>query len=79
MAAPKEVEGNGVLALIEYVLLPVSELKNGKRSFTVERERDGLEPLVYDDIKKIHDDYRNDVVSGLSKIGVKSSFFFLSS
>ncbi|KAF4120027.1 tyrosyl-tRNA synthetase, partial [Geosmithia morbida] len=63
VAAPKEVEGNGVLALVEYVLLPRSELKTGTRQFVVERERDGLEPLVYSDIKQVHEDYRNDVLT----------------
>lgn len=61
-AAPKVVEGNGILAFIEYVLLPASELR-GVREFRVERERDGLEPLVYTDIKKIHEDYQNDVLT----------------
>lgn len=61
-AAPKEIEGNGVLALVEYVLLPVSGLKKGKREFVVERERDGLEPLVYTDVAQLHEDYRNEVV-----------------
>ncbi|EGU82227.1 tyrosyl-tRNA synthetase [Fusarium oxysporum f. sp. raphani 54005] len=58
---PKEVEGNGVLALVEYVLLPVSGLKAASRSFKVER-REG-EPLVYSDIQKVHEDYRNDVLT----------------
>lgn len=62
-AAPKEVEGNGLLALVEYVLLPVSQLKTGKREFVVDRERDGLEPLVYTDVAKLHEDYKNEVVS----------------
>lgn len=66
-AAPKEVEGNGVLALIEYVLLPVSLLKTGERKFVVERERDGLEPLVYTEISKLHEDYRNEVVWASSR------------
>lgn len=57
---PKEVEGNGVLALVEYVLLPASGLRTGTREFKVER-RDA-EPLVYSDINKVHEDYRNDVV-----------------
>ncbi|EFW99383.1 tyrosyl-tRNA synthetase [Grosmannia clavigera kw1407] len=61
-AAPKVVEGNGILAFIEYVLLPASELR-GARLFRVERERDGLEPLDYTDIKKIHEDYENDVLT----------------
>ncbi|KAI0599679.1 hypothetical protein F4775DRAFT_591131 [Biscogniauxia sp. FL1348] len=61
-AAPKVVEGNGVLAFIEFVLLPASALK-GKREFRVDRERDGLEPLVYTNIEKIHEDYKNDVLT----------------
>ena len=60
---PKVVEGNGVIALIEYVLLPGSGLKTGQREFHVERERDGLETLVYTDIKKLKEDYESDVVS----------------
>ncbi|PTD10029.1 Tyrosine-tRNA ligase, cytoplasmic [Fusarium culmorum] len=58
---PKEVEGNGVLALVEYVLLPASGLRTGTREFKVER-RDA-EPLVYSDINKVHEDYRNDVLT----------------
>ncbi|KAK2595227.1 Tyrosine--tRNA ligase cytoplasmic [Conoideocrella luteorostrata] len=60
VAAPQVVEDNGVLAFVEYVLLPASGLKGGKRAFTIERERDGLEPLVYDNIAQMHEDYRND-------------------
>lgn len=62
VAAPQVVEENGVLAFVEFVLLPASGLKNGKRSFTVDRERDGLEPLVYDNIAQMQEDYKNDVV-----------------
>lgn len=57
---PKVVEGNGVLALVEYVLLPGSGLKNGVREVKVER-RDA-EPLVYTNIKQMQEDYENDVV-----------------
>jgi tyrosyl-tRNA synthetase len=60
LAVPKVVEENGVVALVEYVLLPASAL-SGKREFSVDRERDGLEPLVYTSIDKLHEDYRNDV------------------
>jgi tyrosyl-tRNA synthetase len=60
-AAPQIVEENGLLAFIEYVLLPAARLR-GAGEFRVERERDGLETLVYTDIEKIRDDYRNDVV-----------------
>ena len=63
VAVPKVVEENGLLAFIEYVLLPAAGLLHGKPKFTVERERDGLEPLVYENIAKIHDDYRNDVLT----------------
>lgn len=60
--APKEVEGNGVISFIEYVLLPVSALKSGAgASFTVER-RD-QEPLEYTNIAKLQEDYRADIVS----------------
>lgn len=62
-AAPKVVEGNGILAFIEYVLLPAAELKTGSRTFTVDRSRDSLEPLVYSDIKAMHADYQNDVLT----------------
>jgi len=54
------VEGNGVLAFVEYVLLPVAAL-NG-RDFRVDRTRDGLEPLVYTSTAALHEDYRNGVV-----------------
>lgn len=59
-AAPKIVEENGVLALVEFVLLPAAAL-NGTREFIVERERDGLEPLVYTSVEKLHEDYRADI------------------
>ncbi|KAF9892408.1 hypothetical protein FE257_001516 [Aspergillus nanangensis] len=62
-AAPKEIENNGVLAFAEYVLLPVSTLKTGRTEFRVSRERDGLEPLVYTNIKQMQDDYKNDVLT----------------
>lgn len=37
-AAPKEIEGNGLISFVEYVLLPVSALKNnGEPRFVVQR------------------------------------------
>ncbi|KAI6362310.1 hypothetical protein MCOR25_006257 [Pyricularia grisea] len=62
-AVPKVPDGNGIIAFIEYVLLPASKLKSGQQEFIVERERDGLEPLVYNDIAKLRDDYKNDVLT----------------
>ncbi|KAL2186988.1 tyrosine tRNA ligase [Thermothelomyces heterothallicus CBS 203.75] len=51
-AAPQVVEDNGLIAFIEFVLLPAARLR-GNGEFRVERERDGLEPLVYTDIEKM--------------------------
>ncbi|RDW63014.1 tyrosine--tRNA ligase TYS1 [Aspergillus mulundensis] len=59
-AAPKVVEDNGVIAMVEYVLLPAAGLK-GKKEFVVER-RDA-EPLVYTDIAKLKEDYQNDILT----------------
>ncbi|KAF2753723.1 tyrosyl-tRNA synthetase [Pseudovirgaria hyperparasitica] len=60
-AAPKVVEENGLLSFVEYVLLPASRLKHGKPRFEVERK--DAETLVYEDIVKMKEDYRNDVLS----------------
>lgn len=60
---PKVVEGNGILSFVEYVLLPAGALKGGKPRFEVER-REG-EPLVYTDMKSLHQDYEADIVSSL--------------
>ncbi|KAL8851018.1 MAG: hypothetical protein Q9221_004008 [Calogaya cf. arnoldii] len=60
--APKEVEGNGIIGFVEFVLLSVDGLKNGgKGRFVVERRKpeDG-EPLVYDDIATLKADYEDD-------------------
>lgn len=66
---PKIVEGNGVLAFTEFVLLPVAALR-GKKEFVVER-RDA-EPLVYSSIEQMHDDYRADKVSQPTSTRVQS-------
>ncbi|KAK3326795.1 tyrosyl-tRNA synthetase [Apodospora peruviana] len=64
-AIPKVPEGNGMLALAEYVLLPVSALKSedGKKAELKIERPDGQEPLVYTDIKQMNEDYRNDVLT----------------
>ncbi|KAI4093358.1 MAG: hypothetical protein LQ344_002946 [Seirophora lacunosa] len=62
---PKEVEGNGILSFVEYVLLPVDGLKNDRKGrFVVERRKaeDG-EPLVYEDIATLKSDYEADTVT----------------
>ena len=59
--APGVTEGNGLLAFTEFVLLPASSLRsNGE--FRVDRDRDGLEPLIYKDVAQMHIDYQNDTV-----------------
>ncbi|KAL8809673.1 MAG: hypothetical protein Q9200_003204 [Gallowayella weberi] len=60
--APREVEGNGIIGFVEYVLLPVDGLKSGgKGKFIVERHNaeDG-DALAYDDIAKLKEDYLAD-------------------
>ncbi|KAK1835294.1 hypothetical protein QBC39DRAFT_340996 [Podospora conica] len=61
-AAPKVAEGNGLLSFTEFVLLPAASL-SGSGEFIVERERDGLEPLVYKDAAQMKSDYENDILS----------------
>ncbi|KAI1040789.1 hypothetical protein LB505_012595 [Fusarium chuoi] len=62
ICAPREVEGNGVIAFIEHVIFPVESLKTGgKPRFTVET-RDG-DILVYEDISKLKEDYASDILT----------------
>lgn len=58
-AIPRTIENNGVIALVEYVLLPAAKL-SGKNEFRVEC-RDA-EPLTYTNIQQLKDDYVNDIV-----------------
>lgn len=59
---PKVPEGNGVLSFVEFVLLPAARLK-GQKGFVVDRTRDELPELVYTDVKQMHEDYRNDILT----------------
>ncbi|RDL30670.1 Tyrosine--tRNA ligase [Venustampulla echinocandica] len=61
-AAPRIIEDNGVIALVEFVLLPAADL-SGSREFRVDRDRDGLEPLIYTSVDKLHEDYKNDILT----------------
>ena len=60
-AAPRELEGNGMTAFVEYVLLPISALKDGKGRFVADT-REGEEPLIYEDIETLKRDYVADKV-----------------
>lgn len=61
VATPRVTDENGILAFVEFVLLPAAALK-GCKEFRVER-RDGVKPLIYTDIKQVHEDYKNDVLT----------------
>ena len=62
-AVPKEVDGNGIISFVEYVLLPIGGLKHGGQGqFVVERRPGEGEPLVYEDIKTLKEDYKADRV-----------------
>lgn len=63
-AAPREVEGNGIISFVEYVLLPASALKSGdKARFVVEQKE--REPRIYHDIETLKNDYKQDIVRSL--------------
>jgi tyrosyl-tRNA synthetase len=58
--APKEVEGNGVIGFVEFVLFPISALTTGKPEFTVKRpEKDGGD-VTYTSIAELKSDYTED-------------------
>ncbi len=64
-AVPKELEGNGMISFVEYVLLPVSALKNdGQAQFTIERREEEGGPVSYHDIANLKSDYQDDKVCG---------------
>lgn len=61
LCVPKMVEGNGVIAFVEHVIFRALALKNGgKVKFVVER-REG-DPLVYENVEKMKEDYAADIV-----------------
>ncbi|KAI9675196.1 MAG: hypothetical protein M1829_003556 [Trizodia sp. TS-e1964] len=78
-AVPKEVEGNGILSFVEYVLLPVSALKTGSPRFIIDQRRENesaeVPPdLVYSNIESLKHDYTADVVTPqLLKSGVSNA------
>ncbi|PMD31251.1 tyrosine tRNA ligase [Hyaloscypha variabilis F] len=58
---PKEVEGNGVIAFVEHVIFRAIALNVDREPFTVQR-RD-QEPLVYESIQKLKEDYAADILT----------------
>ena len=65
VCAPKEVDGNGVISFIEYVLFPISELANGrgKGAFHIERDEKYGGNVTYHSIDELKKDYIEDKVS----------------
>ncbi|KAI9792748.1 MAG: hypothetical protein M1833_001029 [Piccolia ochrophora] len=60
-AVPQKVEDNGIVSFVEYVLLPVSALKNdGKASLVVQRREEEGGPITYSDIQSLKEDYQAD-------------------
>ncbi|KAI9718123.1 MAG: hypothetical protein M1828_006821 [Chrysothrix sp. TS-e1954] len=71
-AVPKEIEENGLLAFVQYVLLPTGEVRGGKPRFVVERGEG--EPLIYETVEHLHEDYKADILTPqLLKAGVTAS------
>lgn len=60
LAVPKVTEENGLLAFVEFILLPAAALA-GHKEFRVDRDRDNLEPLIYTSIEPLQEDYKNDI------------------
>ncbi|KAK9421934.1 putative Tyrosine--tRNA ligase [Seiridium unicorne] len=62
--ATSVTEGNGVVAFVEHVIFRVQALKSGgKAKFIVDRERDGKEPLIYEDIAVLKSDFEKDILT----------------
>ena len=67
--APKILEENGSISFVEYVLFPISALKDGGQGkFVI--QRNGEEDLVYESIEKLKDDFAAD------KVGYSSSLCY---
>ncbi|KAJ9642616.1 tyrosine-tRNA ligase [Exophiala oligosperma] len=75
-AAAGEVEGNGIISFVEYVLLPFSALQDPhhKGRFVCERREGEGEPLVYHDMETLRADYKADKLTPqLLKAGVTAA------
>lgn len=59
-APPRETKDNGLLAFVEFVLLPALKLLDGERKFVV--EWDGKE-TVYTSVEQLNADYASDALT----------------
>jgi tyrosyl-tRNA synthetase len=64
VCAPNEIEGNGVLSFVEFVLFPISEL-SGKCAFHVPRPDKYGGPLDYSSFEDLKKDYAEGTVCNL--------------
>ncbi|RPB01747.1 tyrosine tRNA ligase [Choiromyces venosus 120613-1] len=74
--APKEVEGNGVISFVEYVLFPIAELadEQGVGRFVVPRDEKWGGPVTYSSIVELKKDYEEDKLSPMDlKKGVEEA------
>lgn len=56
LCPPKEVEGNGVLSFVEYVLFPIAEL-SGKTTFHIPRDEKWGGPVDYSSFEELKKAY----------------------
>lgn len=61
-AVPREVDGNGIISFVEYVLLPASALRSEDKPKFVVEQREG-DPRIYHDIETLKKDYKEDILS----------------
>lgn len=64
ICAPKEIEGNGIISFIEYVLFPISELANGKGNgrFDIQRDVKYGGNVTYTSIEELKKAYSEDLL-----------------
>lgn len=73
-AAPGEVEGNGLISFIEYVLFPISEVTGEKATFFIDRPEKWGGPITYHSLEEIKADYAADKLSPPDlKLGVTAA------
>jgi tyrosyl-tRNA synthetase len=58
---PRQVEGNGLIAFVEHIIFRALALKTGQKARFVVERREG-EPLVYESVEKLKEDYEADIV-----------------
>lgn len=69
--APGEVEGNGLIGFVEYVIFPISELVDGSGSFHIARPEQYGGEINYTSIEAMKKDFADNILSPQDlKLGV---------